>query len=915
MAYGGKYQNLQRDLHNILWTTYFSERDYELPITVKYGLRYNWYAINEIDYLLAADGWHVPSETEWQTLATNLGGDTIAGGPMKEIGYTWWNTPNTGATNTSKFNAKGGGIRINDGSFTSQKNTEVMWICKTFAENEIYARTLLYNMAGLYYSYSDGSDETINKKYGLPVRLIKDSTSLVEGQSGTYTGNDGKVYRTIAIGDPAQEWLADPLCETKYRGGYDIPEVTGNAAWAALTTGAMCAWNNDWDEVYSETEPSYTQLVGAGEEPLRIELVNQSDDIFSPIKSSRAVITVWSASMFALKDFYSVDKMFHLVEIFQGENLYWKGYIDPKQYKEKYGPVPYEVSLVAADGLTLLQNIRYEQSAGVPYDGLKFASEIILDILDKIGFYSFTEFVNVYDTLMDDSVDDSPFDQLKINTDVFEDKYCDEVLTEILKIFNANIRQAGGAFCIYRPVDLTKTTVYGRTFTGATTKTSTSITPKQLLTRPGSSTALLQVSESVASCMDPAKKVTCKQDFGNRDSWIDNWDFKAENYDDTAKTLEKWSFENGSYKDIFHISEFLSSEQEGIALGTTNPLQAVYLEQEIGETLLSYTDLFTLEFEFAWFNNIGSPNNSVTNIYLEITCSSYYLKEKDDTYAEWSLTPSAITIFPVDVLGSTTVQNGFTGWFKYTRIVDYIPATTELGKLNIKLGSQLIGDVYNCYKYVKFFVGSFKVFQKLSHELKPVGPVRPQRVSTLSRLKFNYEQIQKVENIYVKTNNIEGAELEYDYLLGDILNTGITNVLGQFRGALAAYVSETLSATSQWHTRDNLENKPLLELITDEIAALYSKPRQFVDMAITETEKAATVIKLIGNFQDKLNVSESYLRAFFANRGTFNIRYRRWQLDMIEIGKGDPESGGPESITVDSTTITVDSTSITVDQT
>ena len=90
--------------------------------------------------------------------------------------------------------------------------------------------------------------------FGLPLRAIKGSTTLTHGQTGTYTGNDGKVYRTICIG--TQEWLADNLCETKFRNGDWIPGFDGgvytpfsNAAWAALTTGALCAYNNDWSNV------------------------------------------------------------------------------------------------------------------------------------------------------------------------------------------------------------------------------------------------------------------------------------------------------------------------------------------------------------------------------------------------------------------------------------------------------------------------------------------------------------------------------------------------------------------------------------------------------------------------------------------------------------------------------------------
>jgi len=81
-----------------------------------------------------------------------------------------------------------------------------------------------------------------DKDMGYSVRLIKDSTTLTHGQTGTYVGNDNRIYQTVCIG--TQEWLSENLMETKYRNGDAIPEVRDNTAWAALTTGARCSYNN-----------------------------------------------------------------------------------------------------------------------------------------------------------------------------------------------------------------------------------------------------------------------------------------------------------------------------------------------------------------------------------------------------------------------------------------------------------------------------------------------------------------------------------------------------------------------------------------------------------------------------------------------------------------------------------------------
>lgn len=208
---------------------------------IKYGLLYNNWACYD-SRNLTASGWHLPTYAEYAALNTYLGGQSIAGGKLKETGLTYWNTPNTGATNEVFFNGRGCGQRIANGGF-SELNTLG------------YNRALYtgYNVQVVLYattaanipSFLGNTDN--DKRLGWGQRAVKDSTTLSNGQSGTYTGNNGRIYRTICIN--GVEWLADNLAETKFRNGDTIPEVTDNAAWEALTTGALCAYNNDWSNV------------------------------------------------------------------------------------------------------------------------------------------------------------------------------------------------------------------------------------------------------------------------------------------------------------------------------------------------------------------------------------------------------------------------------------------------------------------------------------------------------------------------------------------------------------------------------------------------------------------------------------------------------------------------------------------
>lgn len=130
-----------------------------------YGGLYDWSLIGDIE--TANPGWHVPSQIEWQTLATYLGGLTVAGGAMKETGLTHWNTPNTSATNSSGFTGLPGGYY---GSSYNTLGNNGYFLSSTSATNpaNIWGRMLYYSDAQLH------EYDALPKTAFYSVRLIKD---------------------------------------------------------------------------------------------------------------------------------------------------------------------------------------------------------------------------------------------------------------------------------------------------------------------------------------------------------------------------------------------------------------------------------------------------------------------------------------------------------------------------------------------------------------------------------------------------------------------------------------------------------------------------------------------------------------------------------------------------------------------
>jgi len=132
---------------------------------ITYGKLYNWYAVNDPRGLAPA-GYHVPSDAEWTTLTTSLGGTSVAGGKMKAT--TGWQAPNTDATNSSGFTGlPGGAFRFGYGPFGFIGTVGYWWSSSDAATTSTWTRSV-YNYGG------DLSRLSFSKTCGFSVRCLRD---------------------------------------------------------------------------------------------------------------------------------------------------------------------------------------------------------------------------------------------------------------------------------------------------------------------------------------------------------------------------------------------------------------------------------------------------------------------------------------------------------------------------------------------------------------------------------------------------------------------------------------------------------------------------------------------------------------------------------------------------------------------
>lgn len=138
-----------------------------------YGALYNFFAVNTGN--LAPNGWHVPTNDEWLILINYLGGYTVAGGKMKEAGFSHWASPNTNATNESGFKGLPGGSLSEFNDFYGINTDGNFWSSSSYNGAYAYYVDLTYSNGQVSYNYGNSLPlPSDNVRKGFSVRCVKD---------------------------------------------------------------------------------------------------------------------------------------------------------------------------------------------------------------------------------------------------------------------------------------------------------------------------------------------------------------------------------------------------------------------------------------------------------------------------------------------------------------------------------------------------------------------------------------------------------------------------------------------------------------------------------------------------------------------------------------------------------------------
>jgi uncharacterized protein (TIGR02145 family) len=213
-------------------------------------------------------GWRVPGTQDWCTMATGLDPavncvqngiwtGTTAGLKLRETGILHWNSPNTGATNTSGFSIVGGGQRVSNGTFDGFKDYAVFWTSSFQNSVHPYYWSANRTKNGLYHSNMSFEENAFSIRcikdtcFSTPTQSNAGPNQFIIGTTTTLQGNSPTTgIGTWSIISGTGGVISQPT--NPVSGFSGLPNTTYELAWTISTS---CATSSDTVSVEFDQPP------------------------------------------------------------------------------------------------------------------------------------------------------------------------------------------------------------------------------------------------------------------------------------------------------------------------------------------------------------------------------------------------------------------------------------------------------------------------------------------------------------------------------------------------------------------------------------------------------------------------------------------------------------------------------------
>lgn len=188
-------------------------------------------------------------------------------------------------------------------------------------------------------------------------------------------------------------------------------------------------------------------------------------DNLDPIRGNGLDLNLEADTSITLEDLYTESENQFIVKFYRNNVLLFDGFLKPDGIYQSFVMDRWILNVSCVDGLGILKDLAFVQSTGFHFNGKMKCIDIIYNCLKRTGVsMNLNTSVNIYYNGLTASDTLDPLTQVYLSSDRFvkDDKdtimNCQEVLSSVLNLFNANICQVGGEWYVYRPNEL-----YGNT--------------------------------------------------------------------------------------------------------------------------------------------------------------------------------------------------------------------------------------------------------------------------------------------------------------------------------------------------------------------------------------------------------------------------------------------------------------------